>query len=932
VAGNQPFEPLNTSQTNLLRVWLLMGMAFLLPFKAKGINFFPAAYTLLWLISGSWKTSFKSLAFNKTSLLLVLFWLLHLIGMFWTSNVPDGLFDLEVKFSLLLFPIILIDQDFVNKVPVHQILKSFAFGTVSALLICFTIALFSPDAQRFYYTTFSAFMHPGYFAMYICFTVVIFLNDFVKEPKILGMPSWANLVCIGIMVAGIILLASKLGLVLLVIILLWFWFRNFKNKSLRVINVILTLAFVAIIYAAFEVPFVHDRIYEMVNTLEPGYTSLSSSGMRLQVWKATGELIRSNFLIGTGTGDIKDELIKRYVAHGYSYVAHVRLNAHNQFLQSFAALGISGIFLLIAILVSGWRYAKKSGNSILIWLLAIVAINMLVESVLEVQAGVMFFAFFLPLMVRPQLETTVYNPIVLPGYKQVWSDLKTYYQLHPLRFSLIAGFLLRLIAVVYSKGFGMHDDHFLVIEASQAWVDGTDYDNWLPAYGGVTPDGHSFFYSGLHYLFFHVLKFIGIADPQLKMVFVRLVHAILSLGTIYFGFKIAYKISDLKSASTVGLLLACFWFMPWLSVRNLVEVVCIPFLIGGSWLAISAHEKERPNRAMFWAGAMLGVAFCIRFQTVLFIGGTGLALILLNRWKSAILVGLGSISVFVLTQAPVDYFIWGAPFAQFTEYVKYNMDNAYSYIVGPWYNYTLLILGILIPPLSFFLFFGWLRQWKKQLVIFLPVLVFLAFHSYFPNKQERFILPIVPFFIILGIPGWNNWLSLKGREAQFKKVINISWAFFWSLNIILLPFITSMYSKRARVESMSYLYPKRSEIKSILMEDTNRGSAKMAPEFYLGKWIDTYELSEQSGYDSLEFYLNKYGPDDYPQYALFLGDKRLDERVNNLKAIFPGLELEKVIEPGFVDKVLYWMNPKNANDVIYIYKVNYIAVRPPDVH
>jgi len=54
------------------------------------------------------------------------------------------------------------------------------------------------------------------------------------------------------------------------------------------------------------------------------------------------------------------------------------------------------------------------------------------------------------------------------------SSLKNYFNTHPLRFAIFAGLLFRLMAVIFSKGFGFFDDHFLVLEAAQCWVDGTD--------------------------------------------------------------------------------------------------------------------------------------------------------------------------------------------------------------------------------------------------------------------------------------------------------------------------------------------------------------------------------------------------------------------------------------------------------------------------
>ncbi len=96
--------------------------------------------------------------------------------------------------------------------------------------------------------------------------------------------------------------------------------------------------------------------------------------------------------------------------------------------------------------------------------------------------------------------------------------IKTYYIQNPLKSILILAFVVRLIAVIFSQGYGFHDDHFLVIEAAQSWVDGYDYNNWLPknSRNGI-PEGHSFFYVGIHYILLSIMNFFKILDPQAKM-------------------------------------------------------------------------------------------------------------------------------------------------------------------------------------------------------------------------------------------------------------------------------------------------------------------------------------------------------------------------------------------------------------------------------
>jgi hypothetical protein len=506
----------------------------------------------------------------------------------------------------------------------------------------------------------------------------------------------------------------------------------------------------------------------------------------------------------------------------------------------------------------------------------------------------------------------------------MFGKIKYYWNERPLAFVIWIGFLLRMISVIFSKGFGMHDDHFLVIEAPGAWAQGTEYDDWLPSSGATRPDGHSFFYSGFHFIFFSLMRLIGWDDPQFMMLLVRLFHAVLSLGTIYFGYRIADKFYGVGKARIVGLLLAAIWFMPFISVRNLVEVVCIPFLMGGLWYLIDADGKEERKEFYFYflAGLLLGIGFCIRFQSVFFIAGAGLGLLLQGRIKPAFTVAAGTLSVFMITQSPLDLYIWGYPFAQFIEYVRYNLEHAHSYLTGAWYKYILVILGVLVPPLSILMFWGWLKDWKRSLPAFLAVFVFLAFHSYFPNKQERFILPIVPFFIVMGLPAVLIYLDER-RESGFWRVTRkVSWVMFWILNAILILPVSTMYSKRARVESMTYLYPRRDSINCIISEDMNRHMAYMSPQFYLGKWVKNFRMGHEFGYDSLVYYLDGREMEHMPNYIIFIGDEGIDERTAKMKEYLPDIELEKTIQPGWIDKLLYTLNPKNKNDVMYIYRIN----------
>ncbi len=194
-------------------------------------------------------------------------------------------------------------------------------------------------------------------------------------------------------------------------------------------------------------------------------------------------------------------------------------------------------------------------------------------------------------------------------------NLKQYYTQHPLKSILILALIVRLVAVVFSQGYGFSDDHFLVIEPAQAWVNNNNWNDWMPnIQRQIYPDrepiaeGHSLVYPGIHYALFSVMEFVGIYNPKTKMYLIRLLHALFSLLVVFYGYKIAKHYTNDKIAKQAGLILALLWVMPFLSVHNLVEIACIPFIMWGLWLLIKNENKEQIAKVYFWAGLIMTLA------------------------------------------------------------------------------------------------------------------------------------------------------------------------------------------------------------------------------------------------------------------------------------------------------------------------------------
>ena len=127
----------------------------------------------------------------------------------------------------------------------------------------------------------------------------------------------------------------------------------------------------------------------------------TSTSIRILVWSFSLNLIKSNPIIGVGTGDIKDELIKLYKKEGYPILVKRQYNSHNQYLQTAAALGISNINSITSYVLYLLCWLGGEGLHFLaVFLSIIVGVACLTESVLEVQAGVIFYTFFASLFAQ----------------------------------------------------------------------------------------------------------------------------------------------------------------------------------------------------------------------------------------------------------------------------------------------------------------------------------------------------------------------------------------------------------------------------------------------------------------------------------------------------------------------------------------------------
>ncbi len=143
---------------------------------------------------------------------------------------------------------------------------------------------------------------------------------------------------------------------------------------------------------------IRGLIYELLW----GYDEYESTGnptgsslmQRLEFWKASRGIIRENWLIGVGTGDMNEAFQRQYEKMHTKLAPDQRWRSHDQFLSIFIGFGIFGlIWFLFAIIYPPYLLGKFRDYFFMIFFI-IAMISMIPEDTIETQAGVTFFAFF----------------------------------------------------------------------------------------------------------------------------------------------------------------------------------------------------------------------------------------------------------------------------------------------------------------------------------------------------------------------------------------------------------------------------------------------------------------------------------------------------------------------------------------------------------
>lgn len=396
---------------NILFNYIPVLFAFLMPF---GLNL--SVLVILWFVTSLFKidkTRFAKGLKSKWFLVFVVFFVFYSVSAVFSENAKGGLNAIELKLGFIGFPYFFFLFG-INKTTVMKIITAFVSGCFIALIVCLMRAgwLFIIEGENyFYYTRFSYFLHAGYFSMYLCFALVLV---FILYPRWFNSDKWINAVryfLITMFIFGIFLCASKIGIITFLITAILvpvFVYKQIISLKGILFGFVGVFALAFLLYIVMPAPF--SRLSSAFSSITSGNidkASSESTAVRMLIWNESIAIVKQDFWTGVGAGDANDVLQGRYKQQGLTGALEHNLNAHNQYFQTFIALGVFGFLILAALTIGAIVYGVVKKNLILVLFSVIIILNFLVESMLQTQAGNLFYCYFLCLLLTTNLLNLV---------------------------------------------------------------------------------------------------------------------------------------------------------------------------------------------------------------------------------------------------------------------------------------------------------------------------------------------------------------------------------------------------------------------------------------------------------------------------------------------------------------------------------------------
>jgi len=349
-------------KTNLdyIYKYLLISLAFLMPLTVSGANIIITLIVLIWLLSGNYKEKFSHILSSRLMIASIVFYSLHVLGMFWTEDIVWGFEVLhKMWYFILLWPVLF---NIVNKSDVKYFILAFflaiSITEVISYLIWFEII---PPFKNATASNPTPFMSHISYNPILAFAIYLLGHEVLFSMKISKYKRYWYIFFLFTMSVNMFITGGRAGQIMyfaVVSLLIFQYFRSQIFKGLIVSFVVIS----SIFFTAYQTSDIFNtRVNDAIENIK-SYESNKNTpvGQRITWALNSWEVIMDNPLIGIGTGDFPKEYLKVNKKNTPQVVT--TRNPHNMYILILMQLGFIGLVSFLLIFYYQIVYSFKSHN------------------------------------------------------------------------------------------------------------------------------------------------------------------------------------------------------------------------------------------------------------------------------------------------------------------------------------------------------------------------------------------------------------------------------------------------------------------------------------------------------------------------------------------------------------------------------------------